>query len=116
LPADRRDPIRSISGWGPSGATRHPTQPAVHTPSTTPVVGFFIGTMIPRGNSESDSPKRDFTPPTPLTIRAYGRVGSNEDFLVVGSFLEKKLLFSPSHHIKYTKRHMFGAVNVGKKY
>jgi hypothetical protein len=22
---------------------------------------------------------------------------------------------SPSHHIKYTKRHMFGAVNVGKK-
>jgi hypothetical protein len=23
--------------------------------------------------------------------------------------------FSPSHHIKYTKRHMFGTVNVGKK-
>jgi hypothetical protein len=22
---------------------------------------------------------------------------------------------SPSHHIKYTKRHMFGALNVGKK-
>jgi hypothetical protein len=22
---------------------------------------------------------------------------------------------SPSHHIKYTKRHMFGAVNIGKK-
>jgi hypothetical protein len=37
---------------------------------------------------------------------------------LVGKILAKILLLfqlSPSHHIKYTKRHMFGAVNVGKK-
>jgi hypothetical protein len=37
---------------------------------------------------------------------------------LVGKILGKVLLIfqlSLSHHIKYTKRHMFGAVNVGKK-